>query len=467
MSLMDWFKKIMSIDPKVKTEDDKEVVIENKNLYSDEAVEVIHVNPNVYLAHKAARICIGKNVDDDFNKRMRHLEGIIGVNKHETISEHTNSIVLLKIKNEYIDHNHCDYTEILCNMKYCNCVVKAIDYMQYLLIGGSARAFMHIIRETRPENVFLDYIKRAMYSSFEKCFFKSLIDSNLLDGDKCTYLPTSEVSLVESKVTQVKDNHEDTNVENFDAEATSILDPIEVENDHVNIVYMSPINTIYEKIKSYGFTLADVYKLATVSFVFHDISRSCSHQLVRHRNAISQESQRYVSQENAGFIDPVELNKADKYSDRRYKEVLEKTKSIVHKGLYEYKWLLEHKVAKEDARAFLPTNITTKLMMTMTYVNYAYFLNLRLDKSAQTEIRNLAEESASLILDEEKIYDFINYCITPTALKKRQSVQEISVDDVIEEEYNPSKMEVNTPEAAEELLQKQEKYKEIEKENQI
>lgn len=467
MSLMDWFKKIMSIDPKVKTKDDKEVVIENKNLYSDEAVEVIHVNPNVYLAHRAARICIGKGVDDDFNKRMKHLEGIIGVNKHETISEHTNSIVLLKIKNEYIDHNYCDYTEILYNMKYCNCVVKAIGYMQYLLIGGSARAFMHIIRETRPENVFLDYIKRAMYSSFEKCFFKSLIDSNLLDEDKCTYLPTSEVSLVESKVTQVKDNHEDTNVENFDAEATSILDPIELENDHVDIVYMSPINAICEKIKSYGFTLADVYKLATISFVFHDISRSCSHQLVRHRNAISQESQRYVSQENTGFVDPIELNKADKYSDRRYREVLEKTKSIVNKGLYEYKWLLEHKVAKEDARAFLPTNVTTKLMMTMTYVNYAYFLNLRLDKAAQTEIRNLAEESANLIFDEEKIYDFINYCITPIALKKRQSVQEISVDDIIEEEYNPSKMEINTPEAAEELLQKQEKYKEIEKENQI
>jgi len=467
MSLMDWFKKMMSIDPKVKTNDDKEVVIENKNLYSDEAVEVIHVNPNVYLAHKAARICIGKNVDDDFNKRMKHLEGIIGVNKHETISEHTNSIVLLKIKNEYIEKYPTDYTELFCNMKYCNCVVNTDSKTQYLLIGGSARAFMHIIRETRPENVFLEYIKRAMYSSFEKCFFKSLIDSTLLDGDKCTYLPTSEVSLVESKVTQVKDKHEDTNVENFDAEATSILDPIELENDHVNIVYMSPINTIYEKIKSYGFTLADVYKLATISFVFHDISRSCSHQLVRHRNAISQESQRYVSQENAGFINPVELNKADKYSDRRYKEVLEKTNSIVHKGLYEYKWLLEHKVAKEDARAFLPTNVTTKLMMTMTYINYAYFLNLRLDKSAQTEIRNLAEESANMILDEEKIYDFINYCITPTTLKKRQFVQEISVDDIMEEEYNPSKMEVNTPEAAEELLQKQEKYKEIEKENQI
>ena len=465
MSLMDWFKRVMSIDGNIKTKDNKEEVIENKNLYSDENVEVIHVNPNVYLAHRAARICVGKGVDDDFDKRMKHLDGIIGVNKHETVSEHTNSIILMKIKNEYIEKNTTDYTELLCNMKYCNWAVTTNNKTQYFLIGGSARAFMHVIRETSSENVFLEFIKRGMYSSFEKCFFKSLIDTKLLDGDKCTYLPTSEVSLVESKVTQVKNNHEDTNVENFDAEATSILDPIEFENDHVTIVYMSPINAIYDKVKSYGFTLADVYKVSTISFVFHDISRSCSHQLVRHRNAISQESQRYVSQENAGFVNPVELNKTDKYSDRRYREVLEKTKSIVSKSLYEYKWLIEHKVAKEDARAFLPTNVTTKLMMTMTYINYAYFLNLRLDKAAQKEIRNLAEESAHMILDEEKLYEFINYCITPTALKKRQSVQEISVDDVIEEEYNPSKMEITTLEAAEELLHKQEKYSEIEEED--
>lgn len=468
MGIFDWLKRLVIKDRvvvKKENEDIKET--EMKIQYDEDIIEIIHVNPNVYLAHRAARICVGKDVDDDFNKRMQHLEGIIGVNKHETISEHTNIIAVLKFEKKNIKDNYTDYTEILCNMKYCNMSITSDSNLIYILVGGSARAFMHVIRETSIENIFLEYIKRLIYESFEKCFFRSLIDQNLLDGNLCTYLPVSEISLIESKVTQVKNDYEDINVENYDAECDSILDPIEQKSDHVDIVYMSPINTIYDKVKNYGFTLADVYKVATISFVFHDISRSCSHQLVRHRNAISQESQRYVLQEEAGFINPIELNREDKYSDRRFREVLEKTQSIISKGMHEYKWLIDHKVTKEDARAFLPTNVTTKLMMTMTYRNYAYFLNLRLDKAAQKEIRNLAEESASMVLDSSKIQHFIEYCITPSALKKTSLVQEISVDDIIEETYNPSLMEIKTEEEADKLLQKQEQYKEMEKENQL
>lgn len=461
MSFINWVKNLFN------TKNSNNETIIQKESKKDESMldgilEIIHINPNVYLAHRAARICVGKDVSDDLDTRMRHLTGVVGVNKHESITEHTNIIALLKIPKVLLEVAPDDFVEFMSNLKYCNVIKSQSNSHEkiYILIGGSIRAFMHSIRETYYCNYFLNIIRRLLYASVEKCFLKSLIDTELLEENLCTYLPTGQISLVESKITQVKNDKEDTNGENYDAECTSIEDPVETGYDHVRVVYMSPINDIYKKVKDYGFTLADVYNVATLSFVFQDISRSCSHQLVRHRNGISQESQRYVTQ-TENFINPIKLHQYDKYADRRYKEVLEKTESIINRGFNEYRWLLDHKVAKEDARAFLPTNVVTKLMMTMTYKNYAYFLNLRLDKAAQKEIRDLAEESADLVIESSKLQEFINYCITPRTLKKTQSVPEISVDEVLEEDYNPSSMKIDSTEAADELLKKQEEYQNI------
>lgn len=429
--------------------------------FSSDLVEIIHINPNVYLAHKAARVCIGKEPDENLEKRLTNLTNVIGVNHHESVAEHTNAIALFKIRKEYLQVVPGDFAEFMSNMKYCNVVERESDSTIYLLVGASARALLHLIRETSSYNYFILFAKEMIYSSYEKCFFKYLIENELLEEDKCTYLPYGEISLVPSSITQVKNQYENREEENYDVDV-NISDPQEIESDHVDVVYMSPINEIYDKVKSYGFTLADVYRVSTITFLFHDISRSCSHQLVRHRNAISQESQRYVKQ-TGGFINPILLNREDKYSDRRFKEVIEKTHSIINKGFNEYQWLIDHRVDKEDARAFLPTNVITKVLMTMTYESYAKFLQLRLDTHAQKEIRNLAEETVSLVLDEEKLNDFILYCTTPNSLKKKTNIQAISVDEVIEEQFiEPTKMEINTQEAAQELLNKQEEYKKIE-----
>ena len=465
MGVIDWFKDTFGFNKEDDTIDYEE--IDRKATFSEDLVRIIHINPNVYLAHKAARICIGKDVDEDFDKRMKHLEGVIGINKHESVAEHTNVIAIFIIRKVHVEIVPGDFAELMSVLKYCN-VVRGIGNKEeeniYLLVGGSIRAFMHAIREMTNYNYFKQYIETLIYNSFEKCFVKSLIDAELIDGDKCTYLPNGEVSLVPSSITQIKNKFESREEENYDAECNSIEDPMELLGPHVDVVYMSSIDEIHDKVKRYGFNLNDVYQVATISFVFHNISKSCSHQLVRHRNAISQESQRYVLHDYTynDFVNPIDLNREDKYSDKRYKEVMEKTISIANRGFSDYKWLIEHKVTKEDARAFLPINVTTKLMMTMTYKNYAYFLQLRLDKAAQKEIRNLAEESAAFVIDDSKVKDFIEYLTTPRALKKTP-ITEIYVDEVIEEKYiEPTPMEIKTEESAQVLLDKQEQYKKME-----
>ena len=448
MGLIDWIKKKFSSN-KDEVIDYNE--IDKLSKFSSDLVDIIHINPNVYLAHKAARICIGKDIDENFDKRIKHLEGVIGVNKHESVAEHTNIIAVFKINKVHIEVAKDDFAEFMTVFKYCNIIKSPINNHHYinLLIGGSIRGFMYALKEINSYNYFQQYLQELCYSSIEKCFLKSLIDLEILDEEKCTHLPEGDT----------KEDNEETN--------TEIIDPNEIYGGHVNVVYMTPINKIYDKIKQYGFSLYDVYQVATISFVFHDISRSCSHQLVRHRNAISQESQRYVMHDYTynDFVNPIDLNRDEKYSDRRYKEVMEKTKSIANRGFNDYKWLIEHKVTKEDARAFLPTNVTTKLMMTMTYKNYAYFLQLRLDKAAQKEIRKLAEESSTLVIDRDKLQDFIEYLTTSRRKLKKTSTEEtIYVDEIMEEKYiEPTPMEIKTEESAQILLDKQNQYREIEK----
>lgn len=466
MGLIDWIKRSLDHIKTPDTNTSNNDTPDNSK-FSEELVRIIHINPNVYLAHKAARLCIGKDVDEDLDKRMKHLEGVIGVNKHESVAEHTNVIAVILIHKETLIQHSDEFAQFMSVLKYCN-VVKSRhnepNYI-YLLIGGSVRAYIHAIREIAAYNYYKQYLDSIVYQSIEKCFLKSLLEEGSLDENKCTYLPNGEIELVRSSITQIKNKYENIEEENYDATVSAIYDPQEIIGEHVDRVYMSPINDIYEQVKKYDFALFDVYSVATLSFVFHDISRSCSHQLVRHRNAISQESQRYVLHDYTykDFINPIELNREEKYSDKRYKEVMEKTISIVNRGFSDYKWLIDRKVTKEDARAFLPTNVTTKLMMSMTYRNYAMFLHLRLDKAAQKEIRNIAEESVSLVMDIDKVDDFISFLMRQPNLKK-SPIEAPLVDEIIEEYIEPKPIEVKTEEDAQILLEKQELYKKKEME---
>ena len=419
-------------------------------------IEVIHVNPNVYLAHRGARICIGKGpIDGSISDMMENVSRVIG-RGHESVSEHTNSIVIWNIPKELIqcETNYTptikanDYSDTMANMKYLNVVSKPyiVEDTQYgtlLLIGGSVRAWLHLLRETKKDNVFKKFIQLSIYNTFEKCFLLPSIEAGLLEEDKCTYLCDSESKLIPSKVTQVKNKFEKTDEENYDFGGDAYI-PVEVEGEHVDLVYKPPINSIYKSISFYGFTLRDLYNIATFTVIFHDISRTCSHQLVRHRNGISQESQRYVTHDydkKKDFIDPISSQVNDRYAGKEYEDVLDRIEEVNPFKMYKY--LMSNKVLKEDARAWLPSNVTTRLIMTFTYSNFAKFLQLRLDKAAQKEIREVAEESVELVLDPSTLERFIELCCTPIKLSSMDesdlvnTISQDDVDEIIEEKEIP------------------------------
>ena len=435
--------------------------ISNKNI----AIRILDISPNLYLACRAGKICVGRTVDNmPLENRLKFISNITKAG-HESITEHTNIIALLVNSNPNMDS---DIIELVSNCKFLDVIVRD----NHILIGGSIRGYLHAIRETSTENAYVHYLKEILYQSVEKVFLQSLIDKGLLDEDKCTYYPNTIVDMVPSKMTQFKNNQEKSSLENtvtdnMDSISKDLIDPKEEQGIYSDLIYKTDIGSLLEEIKPYGFSLLDAYKVSKITFVFHDISRSCANQLCRHRNGMSQESQRYVTKkyEKYDFVNPVYMQYEEyegkentRYSDYSNDKLEDVIDSIdVFKN---YNTLRTNKVFKEDARAWLPMNVKTKIMMTFSYWNYAKFLDLRLDAAAQLEIRRVARDSANHIFNNGKE---LNKFIEDASVYGYQDREVTDIDDsyVVNEEENIKSMNIKDEKTAEEIMSLNEDYKKL------
>lgn len=121
----------------------------------------------------------------------------------------------------------------------------------------------------------------------------------------------------------------------------------------------------------------------SASFRIEGISRSCLAQLTRHRMAsFSVTSQRYCEVEGDDWyvIPPSVIEAGEEVGFCAEAE----------KAAKAYRRLLAKGVKKEDARFLLPEATKTSLIMTINVRSLMNFLSLRLGKSAQWEIRELA-----------------------------------------------------------------------------
>ncbi|MCC7213114.1 MAG: FAD-dependent thymidylate synthase [Candidatus Brocadia sp.] len=133
---------------------------------------------------------------------------------------------------------------------------------------------------------------------------------------------------------------------------------------------------------------------ATFTFGVEGISRSCSHQIVRHRLAsYSQQSQRYVGQQSGKtggfhFVVPPGIDKIGK------KTWFVEKMNIIQQWYDELTEALgnEGERAFEDARFLLPNAAETKIIITMNARELLHFIQVRCCNRAQWEIRELATE---------------------------------------------------------------------------
>lgn len=148
-----------------------------------------------------------------------------------------------------------------------------------------------------------------------------------------------------------------------------------------------------------------------VSFTFavEGVSRSLTHQLVRHRIAsYSQQSQRYVKLDQFEYIIPPEIQGIKEAKDIYVKSMEESQKSydnlikilfdkhfnhLVDSGTKDEKARkMAEKKAIEDARYVFPNACETKIVVTMNARTLYNFFRHRCCERAQWEIRKLADE---------------------------------------------------------------------------
>ncbi|URG17428.1 thymidylate synthase [Rhodococcus phage Mbo2] len=142
-----------------------------------------------------------------------------------------------------------------------------------------------------------------------------------------------------------------------------------------------------------------VLEHASVSLYIQGVSRSLTHELVRHRHfSPSQLSQRYVDSRDARLVVPPAF-----IDDNDY--VLDTMVPSFELALRDYEFAVERRMARGDgrkearqaARAYLPNMTETKLVITANYRAWLEFLIKRDSDAADVEIRQLARRCSRLL----------------------------------------------------------------------
>lgn len=412
----------MSILKKIFKKKEEEFVYSNKEGYG----KIVYENDHTTLVHDSCRICYNKEVENTFEDKIKYIASKVKVG-HESILEHSNVVIKLVVSKEL----QLDLLKVMNHTRYLNVITKEMDNKIEVIIGGSIRGYKHIFRNIdKPsnENKVLSIIKELMYE-LPYCYFTDFIEDGVMEESKFKNLDSKlEVKLdKDGNILESKRNV-------FKSISKEKYDILGIDNvaDILDIIDLNSGN----------YNLYELMDMATISVKFKGVSRTASHQLVRHRAGITQLSQRYVDMTNCKFLSPDEF-KPEIDGNKKYNINLFNTKKkLTLKQIGDvlnsvYPQLIEQGLLKEDARSFLTNNTETTLYMTFTLRNFIKFLELRTHKSAQAEIRELAiglkedfESSQSLYIGED-IYAYIE-----PVYKSIQSTLEafgnVSVDEVIE-----------------------------------
>lgn len=134
-----------------------------------------------------------------------------------------------------------------------------------------------------------------------------------------------------------------------------------------------------------------VFEHIHFTFAVKGISRACLAQLTRHRLAsYTVESQRYCdyTKKQVDFVFPETVSG----------DLIETYRTFLAQAYECYRDLRAAGVPAEDARFVLPQATTTSLVFTMNARELFHCFNLRLDKHAQWEIRQLFKQVLQLVL---------------------------------------------------------------------
>ncbi len=165
-----------------------------------------------------------------------------------------------------------------------------------------------------------------------------------------------------------------------------------------------------------------VLEHAVWSFLVTGVSRSFTHELIRHRHfSYSQLSQRYVDESESDFVEPdviandpelhaawsEAVNASRAAYDRLVAGLTERFTDVADKTL-------RRKLARQAARSVLPNATETKIFVTGNARAMRHFIELRGSEHADVEIRKVAVQVLE-ILRAEAPNLFADYRLVPLA----------------------------------------------------
>lgn len=134
------------------------------------------------------------------------------------------------------------------------------------------------------------------------------------------------------------------------------------------------------------------------SFLITGVSRSFTHELIRHRHfSYSQLSQRYVNESDSDFVEP-DVIADDPEMHQVWCEAVEATRrayDALVEGLQKHyqdvpEATLRRKLARQAARSVLPNATETKIFVTGNARALRHFVEMRGSEHADVEIRKVA-----------------------------------------------------------------------------
>jgi thymidylate synthase (FAD) len=152
-----------------------------------------------------------------------------------------------------------------------------------------------------------------------------------------------------------------------------------------------------------------VLEHAVWNFVVTGVSRSLTHELVRHRAGFgySQLSQRYVNESEAPFIEP-DCIAADPALDALWRDAVETSRRAYDALVEGLERRFEHvedrtlrrKMARQAARSVLPNATETRVFLTANARALRHFIEMRGSREADEEIRKLALRMLEILKSE-------------------------------------------------------------------
>lgn len=146
-----------------------------------------------------------------------------------------------------------------------------------------------------------------------------------------------------------------------------------------------------------------VLEHASVTFYLEGVSRSLTHELVRHRHlSFSQLSQRYVDESDAEMVMPDAINDPewvmmketfDEIVDSArdtYESLVSQLMEVAEARFRDWSKTERRKWARQAARSVLPNATETKIVVTGNYRAWRHFVKMRATVHADVEIRALA-----------------------------------------------------------------------------